>query len=273
MKIARAFAPANVSCIFRTYYGASADETGSHGVGFTLSEGVQVSVVEGEAQILVNSEDVDFATAREVVDRLAVRSVSVSIESSFPFGAGFGMSGASALAVAFALNDLFALEKTKEELGLLAHRAEVNNGTGLGDVAGQLHGGIMMRIDEGEPLSVKELAIEPREIYYRVFGPIETKKVISSEEKRTTINIAGSSALECLRAMERPSFDDLMEISKIFSYESGLLRSPKVIEVIEQVESRGGKASMVMLGESVFSTIPFAGCKTAWISSSGARVL
>lgn len=273
MKVARAFAPANVSCIFRTYYGANADETGSHGVGFTLSEGVQVSVKEGAPQILVNSEEMDFATVREVVDQLAERAVSVSIESSFPFGAGFGMSGASALAIAFALKELFSLEKTKEELGLLAHRAEVNNGTGLGDVAGQLHGGIMMRIDEGEPLSVKKLAIEPREIYYRVFGPIETKKVISSEEKRMAINKAGSSALECLRAIERPSFEDLMEISKVFSYESGLLQSSKVIEVINDVESRGGKASMIMLGESVFSNIPFEACKTAQISSVGARVI
>lgn len=273
MKVARAFAPANVSCIFRTYHGATPEETGSHGVGFTLTEGVKVEVQEGKSEIAVRGESFDFDTVQDVIDDLAPSSVSVQIDNYFPFGSGFGMSGASALAVAFALNDLFSLGKTREELGLVAHKAEVKNRTGLGDVAGQLRGGIMLRVDEGEPLSVKRLAIEPREIYYQVFGPIETKKVISSEEKRSSINRAGSAALESVRAMSAPSFEEIVELSKIFSYESGLLVSQKIIDVIDQVEAGGGKASMIMLGEAVFSTIPFPGSQSAQISVVGARLL
>ena len=55
--------------------------------------------------------------------------------------------------------------------------------------------------------------------------------------------------------------------------EIDLLRSKKVINTIEMVEKKGEKASMIMLGESVFSNIPFKGSKKAKIIKKGARLL
>lgn len=268
-----AFAPANVSCIFRTYYGDDALSTGSHGLGFTLEDGVVVEASKGGSEIIVDSVISNFPTVSDVARKLAPSEVRLEIKSSMEFGSGFGLSGASALATAYALNELFDLGKNKSELALIAHVAEVENGTGLGDVAGQLHGGIMLRVDEGEPLSVRNLDISANKIYYKVFGPIETREVISSEEKRKLIDQAGASALNAIQSLGEATFEDLVEVSKVFSYESGLLKSEQVIEVIEDVERRGGRASMIMLGEAVFSTIEFEGCKRANILKSGARVL
>ena len=61
--------------------------------------------------------------------------------SSLPLGYWFGISGASALATAYALNRLLKLKKSNKELAIIAHIAEVESKTGLGDVTNQYYWG------------------------------------------------------------------------------------------------------------------------------------
>jgi pantoate kinase len=272
MRTAKALAPANVSCIFRIY--GKGKKRGSLGVGFTLDKGATAEVRKSnKTGIILNGKMPEFSTVKRVIERLSKEKVEVRIKSSFPFGCGFGMSGASALATAYALNKLFNLNKTDEELAMIAHESEVENSTGLGDVAGQFNGGFMIRTTKGKPLHVGQLPVKEKTVYYKVFGEIDTKKVIDSEAKKKRINRAGDRALSRIKRARKIDFAKVIEISKQFSIESGLLKSKRLIKAISEIERKGGKGSMIMLGEAVFSNVPFAGCKKAKIIQRGARAI
>ena len=188
--------------------------------------------------------------------------MKVDITSRLPLGCGFGLSGAASLATAYALNGLLHLHKDTETLAMVAHVAEVENRTGLGDVCSQYHGGCLVKLREGAPLVADRLPITEQPIYYRYFGPIQTSEVLGNREQTIRINRAADAALSVLQTLTSAKsstglFNACFEVSKRFSVESGLLSDARVIETIEQIEAEGGVASMIMLGNGVFSTHPF----------------
>lgn len=273
----RAFAPANGSLIFQTYEAGPNYGRGSLGVGFTLEAGVRVAVsrldavasgggvgaVAERSSVLVAGEAWDFPTVRHVIQRLAPQPVRVEIEADFPFGCGFGMSGASALATAYALGSLFGLPQAPRELALVAHEAEVENATGRGDVGGQFNGGFMMKTRIGEPLTVETLPIPETTVWCRIFGPLSTREVLRDEQTMARVNAAGAEMLAHLRSLPELDLETLLFWSREFAEGSGLLVSPRVRRAIAEAEQAGGRASMVMLGEAVVSNVPIAGAR-AW---------
>jgi pantoate kinase len=64
------------------------------------------------------------------------------------------------------------------------------------------------------------------------------------------INRAGEAAVKEL--LQRPTFKQFMLLSSRFTKQIGL-GSPWVLDAIEAVEAAGGMASMIMLGDAVFS--------------------
>ena len=66
---------------------------------------------------------------------------------------------------------------------------------------------------------------------------------------------------------------NLIKISKEFSINSGLLKSKKTINIIKNIENKDGNASMIMLGNSVFSDIYFKGSKELIIKDKSACLL
>ena len=263
----KAFAPGNISCVFKVIPHADATRMHSLGMGFTVKEGVEVIVSEHrETKVLFNGQSIDFPTVRTVVDRLTQNTgtagMKVDITSPLPLGCGFGLSGAASLATAYALNELLHLHKDTETLAMVAHVAEVENRTGLGDVCSQYHGGCLVKLREGAPLVADRLPITAQPIYYRYFGPIQTSEVLGNREQTIRINRAADAALSVLQTLTSAKsstglFNACFEVSKRFSVESGLLSDARVIETIEQIEAEGGVASMIMLGNGVFSTHPF----------------
>jgi pantoate kinase len=265
--MARAFAPGNISCVFKIIPHADPARMHSLGMGFTVTEGVEVTVSEHhETEVLFNGERINFPTVRAVVNRLTENSnvvdIKVDIISPLPLGCGFGLSGAAALATAYALNELLSLRKDPEALAMTAHIAEVENRTGLGDVCSQYHGGCLVKLKEGSPLVADRLPIAEQPIYYRYFGPIQTSEVLGNREQTIRINHAADVALNNLQTLTdaKPSnelFNACFAVSKQFSVESGLLSDARVIDTITSIEAEGGVASMIMLGNGVFSTHPF----------------
>ena len=265
--MARAFAPGNISCVFKVIPHADPARMHSLGMGFTVKEGVEVIVSEqNETEVLFNGERINFPTVRAVVNRLTQNSGSVGIKvditSPLPLGCGFGLSGAAALATAYALNELLILHKDTEKLAMTAHIAEVENRTGLGDVCSQYHGGYLVKLKEGAPLTADRLPIAEQPIYYRYFGPIQTSEVLGNREQTIRINRAADVALSTLKTLTstKPNadlFNACFAVSKQFSVESGLLSDARVIDTIASIETEGGVASMIMLGNGVFSTHPF----------------
>ena len=68
-------------------------------------------------------------------------------------------------------------------------------------------------------------------------------------------------------------FKDIIKISKEFSANSGLLKDKKTMETIKNIEENSGNASMIMLGNAVFSDKMFEGASGYKISNQGAYLL
>ncbi len=286
--MAKAFAPGNISCVFKIIPHADATRMHSLGMGFTVKEGVEVTASEHhETKVLFNGQNIDFPTVQAVVDRLTrntgAAGMEVDIVSPLPLGCGFGLSGAASLATAYALNELLHLRKDTETLAMVAHVAEVENRTGLGDVCSQYHGGCLVKLTEGAPLVADRLPITEQPIYYRYFGPIQTSEVLGNRKQTIRINRAADAALSVLQTLCRGEvtshlpntgrFNACFEVSKRFSVESGLLSDARVIETIEHIEAEGGVASMIMLGNGVFSTHPFQGAVETKLVHNPARLI
>lgn len=281
--MASAFAPGNISCVFKIIPHPDPARMHSLGMGFTIKEGVQVSVTkQRQTKVLFNGKDINFPTVRAVVDRLIqdtnISGIYVDITSSLPLGCGFGLSGAAALATAYAINELITSRKENEELALIAHVAEVENRTGLGDVCSQYHGGCLVKLKEGAPLVADKLPILKQPIYYKYFGPIQTSEVLRDTEQTKRINKAAGTALAILQKLTRTQSDpDLLSecfaVAKQFSVESGLLSDIRVKETIAQIEAAGGVASMIMLGNGVFSTHAFNGATETQLVDNPARLI
>ena len=271
MRQAKAFAPGNLSCVFKVIPHPEATKMHSLGMGFTITEGVVVTVSQHPSQTAVrfNDSEIHFPTVLSVLQKLTPEPMKVDIDSPLPLGCGFGLSGAASLATAYALNALLGLGKSEEELAMTAHVAEVENRTGLGDVCAQYHGGCLVKLKRGYPLAAERLPIPAQPIYYRYFSSIQTKTILESAERRARINQAADETLQALEKLTESDvvdFNACIRLSKQFSQNSGLLEDTRVQETIRKIEESGGVASMIMLGNAVFSTHPFEGATKTTLS-------
>ena len=290
---AKAFAPGNISCAFVIRKNKNPAKSGSLGFGFTINKGAIVEIkkmnankminnkikkaanMENKNTIYFNNKKISFPTVNSVIEKLTEEKVIVNIKSELPLGAGFGLSGASALATAYALDKLLKLKKSKKELALIAHIAEVENLTGLGDVINQYYGGFLVKYKPSYMFKAEKLPIKNKTVHYRYFSKLDTKKVISDKKIKNKINKAGLKSLNKVKKLHRgnTNLKNLVKISKEFAMGSGLLKSGNVKNIIKKIEDNKGNASMIMLGNAVFSDKKFKGSKKLVIKDKGAHII
>lgn len=278
MRQVRAFAPGNISCFFKIYNHPNPRWMGSYGLGFTVNEGVSIEASKAQkTEIIFNNKKITFPAVQYVIDDLTKEKIKISITSSLPLGFGYGLSGASALAAAYAINALLGLKKTDKQLAILAHTADVVNRTGLGGVTNQYFGGFFVKFKPSSYFIARKIPLVNIPVYCRYFKKLSTKSVLTTKSLHKKINTAADVALkkveELLRSSEIVSFGELITISKTFAETSGLLTDKKTIALIREVEKKNGHASMNMLGNAVFSDISFDGAKKLYISDKGAHLL
>jgi pantoate kinase len=282
---ATAFVPAHVTAFFAPQRADDAATTGATGAGLALSDGIETSVEpaadrdstdhdDSAHHVTLDGDPAEIDPVFGVLDTLDVPPVSVAVESAVPIGAGFGVSGGAALGTALAVNDLFGLARSENDIVAVAHAAEVSAGTGLGDIVGAARGGLPLRLDPGDPEHGRfdGIPATPR-IEYVSFGEFSTADVLSGDTEPVTE--AGERALE--RVVETPTVSELLAAAREFATESRLLGGD-TREAIEAVEAAGGHASMAMLGRTVFAAgtgLSDAGYDPAVcaVDSGGARVL
>ncbi len=230
------FCPGAISCIFSPQIHSDPLKSGSIGVGFTISRGVYA---KPSLELRWNGKKISFPTVEYVLREIKMEGVE--LYSELPLGCGFGLSGASALATAF------LSERPAVELYDLAHVAEVVNLTGLGTVATQAFGGLVIRKTASCPSRiVLERYSWNYELDFLSLGSISTREVLS---KRKDIADIGKRWLK--EFMKEISLKNLFRCSKGFAEETGLIEP--VRDLVEAVESAGGMASMAMLGKTVFA--------------------
>ncbi len=249
----KAWVPSHITGFFAAKRQEDLMKSGSIGCGLTLALGATTAVeASDQMEILLNGEPSAAPVSRHVVDFLAKSPVRVKTHLNMPLGSGFGASGAGALGCAYALNAHFELGLFANQAASVAHVAEVTNRTGLGDVVAQNAGGLVVRLEPGAPGvgRIDRIPVQPLKVNYVVRGPISTREVLSDQSAMRVINSAGEAALKDL--LRRPTLQDFMRLSRAFTVQSGLA-SGWALDAIEAVEAAGGMASMVMLGDAVFS--------------------
>lgn len=247
VRTAVAFSPGHISGFFRRVEGGDLAATGSVGAGVVIDEGVRSTVspahetsvrVVRQGHAAAGSPPVEYA-----LDRLGV-TASVTTECRLPIGAGFGLSAAALLATLTAINHLFDLGLSADEVAARAHEAEVLHRSGLGDVAASQAGGVVCRTGPGIHADITRFYPE-EPLYAMSLGPLPTASVLSSEEAMA--RIAAAFPDRCPRDLT-----DFCRLSRGFAEKSGLI-APGVREVLEACDGAGVPASMTMLGNGVFA--------------------
>lgn len=245
---ARAFVPGHVTGFFTSEPDPDPTRAGSRGGGLALTDGVTVTVSANGPELVVDGEHMEVEAVERVLERLGVgEQAAVRADSDLPVGTGFGVSGALALGTALAANTAFECRHTENELVTVAHAAEVESGTGLGDVVGQHRGGVPLRLEPGAPAvnDLDAIPARPR-VEYLVLGELDTAAILA--DATDTLTAAGQRALTTVR--DEATLSTFMDASRKFSREANLLTEP-VHEVLTDVSAAGGSGTMAMLGETV----------------------
>ncbi|MGA3111352.1 MAG: hypothetical protein ABSE15_04880 [Candidatus Bathyarchaeia archaeon] len=273
-KTARAFAPAAISSFFEihdTEAGkpiADLEKVGARGGGFGLEKGVSTEVIVRESDkssvnVFINSMWVEEArTSRKVVEQLLRRvtekyEVTVDHKIEVPIGSGFGTSAGGALTVGLALKDALDLPLTYNQIGKIAHIAEIECGTGLGTVSSlTFTGGCVLVVEPGAPgiCQLDRIPITPD--YMVVAGFFEShlpKNVLGNPERKKVINRFGKETLEAI--LGNPTLTNFLDRCWEFSENAGFA-TPNVRRLIKLAKKAGAVgASQNMLGEAVHALV------------------
>jgi len=270
MKQARAFSPAGISSFFeicdKTEGGkpiAALERVGARGGGFVIQKGVLTEVTVSEAKVnlirvFINGKLAPEAETTRTVSQMLLSKASkfcdvmVKHKVAVPIGAGFGSSAAGALATGLALSKALDLPLTYNQIGNIAHVAEVQCKTGLGTVGPLMLGGCVLTVEPGAPgISVIDRIplSDDYMIVTGVFGAKPTKQVLASAEKRREVNRWGRKTLELI--LGEPSVENFMACCLDFAEKAGFMTA-RVRQLVKMAEKSGAVgAAQNMVGEAV----------------------
>ena len=262
----KAFSPAGISSFFeicdRTADGKPLTnplKVGARGGGFGIKKGVLTEVRVAKAdrnsvKVMINGSPAPEAeTTKTTVNALLTKvdekyAVAVRHEIEVPIGAGFGSSAGGALTTALALSKALDLKLTFNQIGRIAHSAEVQCKTGLGTVGPLMLSGCVLTVEPGAPgiAVIDRIPISPDYVVVAgVFGPILTKQVLSSHEKRRAINKWGRITLE--KILDEPSLENFLTRCLEFAQKTGFMteRLQGLVRLAEKAGALGAAQNMV----------------------------
>ena len=263
-----AFSPCNITGFF-CIYDSSQDplRVGSTGAGVALDTGVttRVSLRRTRHPRIVarfNGQRLGERAVSNEVARIYSEvdgrswQIEISHKCRFLPGLGYGTSGAGALGLSLALNDVMGLAFSMTEAAQIAHLSEIRCKTGLGTVASVFSGGLTVRTAPGAPEIGRVRKLTPPSSLRVVsgsLGPISTRSVLSSQHLKKVINGCGRALVE--RFLQDLSYSNFMSISRKFSDCVGLISS-RLGRAMNALDLSGFSSSMMMLGESLFCVLP-----------------
>ncbi len=248
-RAATAFVPGHVTGFFSAHRHDDPARAGSRGAGVTLTDGVTVTAEPAaDTRVHLDGDLVEIAAVDGALAELDA-AAAVTVETDLPLGAGFGVSGAAALGATLAANRALDLGRSENELVRAAHVAEVEAGTGLGDVVAQARGGVPIRVEPGaSPHGRLDGVPDAARVEYLALGELSTEAVLSGDT--AALSRAGERALDHLR--DRPTLDRFVVESRRFAADADLL-TDDVASVLADVDDADGDAAMAMLGRTVFA--------------------
>ncbi len=273
-KSAKAFSPAGISSFFEICDKypdgkplTDLERIGSRGGGFVLTKGVHTDAEVSEAKqnqvnVFINNQLAPEAeTTRMVAETLLAKTekkyaVTIRHRVEVPVGAGFGSSAGGALGTALAVSEALDLNFTYNQLGRIAHAAEVKCKTGLGTVGPIMLGGCILTVEPGAPGIgvIDRIPLSPDYVVVAaVLGPTPTKQVLSSPEKRQSVNRYGRKTLDAILA--EPSLENFLSRCWDFAEETGFAtgRVRRLVQLAKKAGAVG--AAQNMIGEAVHAVV------------------
>ncbi len=254
----RAFCPGHVTAFFQVCEDRDPLRMGSRGAGFCLSRGVLTEVEAKEAPVTRTEVRMSGHSGPAEVTERALElfleepmQVRVTSEVQLPVSQGFGMSGAGALSTLLAINQASGGQRRTEELIAMAHRAEVECRTGLGDVYPQSLGGLDIRERPGSPPhgQVQRISVDSEVVLCVLGPPISTRAVLSNEMIVKSINGVGRRCVD--RFLLERDLDTFFRLAYQFARQT--LLATAEIQAAVMKATLHGNASMCMLGNSIFA--------------------
>ena len=267
---ATAFCPAHITGFFKAHLEGHKDNLenlGSMGAGFSINQGVTTRVKietkdnqESNFKITTHGYQSDKTDVSQYVlneflklGKFSDKFFDIEHNISVPVGFGLGSSGAVALSLSFALNQALETKLEKTMIGQIAHNAEVNCKTGLGDVLASYHGGFEIRDKPGAPGigHVQKITLDKISIIMICFSPISTSKFI--KEKLSQINGLGGKMVNEL--LESKNYEHFQEMSLEFAKYVNVM-TPRMQKVVNQLSKNNIKCGIALFGETIFSMVP-----------------
>ena len=267
---ATAFCPAHITGFFKAHLEDNhnaLENLGSMGAGFSIKEGVTTRVridtrnnQESNFRITTNGYQSDKTDVSEYVlneflklGEFSNKFIDIEHNISIPVGYGLGSSSAVALSLSFALDKVLGTKLDKTRIGQIAHNAEVNCKTGLGDVLASYHGGFEIRVKPGAPGigSVEKIDTDKISIIMICFSPISTNKFI--KERLSQINGLGGKMVDKL--LESKNYEHFQDMSLEFAKYVDVM-TPRMEKLVRDLSENNIKCGIALFGETIFSMIP-----------------
>ncbi|MCV0410813.1 GHMP kinase [Nitrosopumilus sp.] len=267
---AKAFCPAHITGFFKAHLEDSQnnlENLGSMGAGFSIKHGVTTKVKintknnqQSNFHITTKGYQSDKTDVSEYVlnEFLKLGEFSdtffdIEHEILIPVGYGLGSSSAVALSLSYALDQALDTKLDKTRIGQIAHNAEVNCKTGLGDVLASYHGGFEIRVKPGAPGigSVEKIFTDKITILMICFSPISTNKFI--RERLSQINGIGGKMVKKL--LESKNYEHFQDMSLEFAKYVDVM-TPRMQKLVDELSQKNIKCGIALFGETVFTMIP-----------------
>ena len=301
------FVPSHITGFFSIFDNEDPLIKGSLGAGVLLDKGVVTEISKSSREneiphpsILINGkvDDYNQNIILSTIDLMKkdfdfdLGDVEINLTIQVPIGCGLGTSAASAIGCSICINEFFELGLSMEECGQYAHLAELELGTGLGDVIGEMSRGIVLRTKPGAPgygevrslvphekKGIGEFIEDDNEFYVLVksLGEISTSSFIQDSKYHKIITevgfamneefseaddgvLIGSKFKNKFNVAVGDKFNDEEEIRKFmkcsyqFAKRTGLIND-ELISIIHSLNGKVLGASMAMLGNTVFAIL------------------
>lgn len=298
------FVPSHITGFFSIFDNEDPLLKGSLGAGVLLDKGVITEIDNNKEadsnglSILINGKKDEY---NEVIIlktiELMEKEISFDLENviirqtiQVPIGCGFGTSASSAIGTAICINEYFDLGLSIEECGQYAHLAEVELGTGLGDVIGELSKGIVLRTKPGAPGFGQAKSIVPHEkegfgvfeslksdfyVITKSLGEISTASIIQDPKHKKIITQVGLEIGEEFNRKddgivigskfknkfnvavdsefnEEETIKKFMNASLKFAKKTHLINDD-LLKIVHKLHGRVLGSSMAMLGNTIFA--------------------
>lgn len=265
-----AFCPAHITGFFKAHLDDNQDDLenlGSIGAGFSIKQGVTTRVKintkdnqESNFRITTKGYQSDKTNISEYVlneflklGEFSNKFFDIEHEISIPIGYGLGSSSAVALSLSFALDQALKTKLDKTTVGQIAHNAEVNCKTGLGDVLASFHGGFEIRVKPGAPGigNIEKIITNKISIIMICFSPISTNKFL--KERLSQINGLGGKMVN--RLLKSKNYEHFQDMSLEFAKYVDVI-TPRMQKLVNELSDNNIKCGIALFGETVFSMIP-----------------